>query len=539
MVSLGDGFLLVATLSGAVLCWLGVHCYRRWDEPGAESFAGFALLLGVGSITGPVLVFVGIDPTATAAPRWFEVSLFLWVVAMVPWILFALQYTGRTTRIRRRVVLVLAAPIVGFMSLIAIQATGVAESNIVTQFLGTVALIYTLALLAVGCYLLLRTTAEYGHLSVVQGISLTIAGISPILLLNYIGTITQEFSAATTYGIYSLGFVTPALALSLAVFRYDMFESTPAAGTLGERAIPRETDDLVFVVDRDSRVIKLNRTASETLDISRTGPLGEPFESVAGYSVAELDGKETVEMETAVGQRKFDPQVTSFTDQHGRRLGSLLSLRDVTERELRKQRLEVLNRVLRHNLRNRVDVIKSNAEAVDSDSNTEYVAAIRESADGLATLSSKARATDQLVSRPARQSSGDLSATVRSLADAVGAEAVTLDVPDSAPLVTDWDALRKAIRSALENAVEHTEESVTVSIAEIQRGYEITVADDGPGIPDSELASLDAETETPLQHGTGLGLWQLEWGITKLGGDLSFETDDGTTVRMAVPDHGN
>jgi signal transduction histidine kinase len=211
----------------------------------------------------------------------------------------------------------------------------------------------------------------------------------------------------------------------------------------------------------------------------------------------------------------------------------------VTERELRKQRLEVLNRVLRHNLRNRVDVIKSNAEAVDSDSNTEYVAAIRESADGLATLSSKARATDQLVSRPARQSSGDLSATVRSLADAVGAEAVTLDVPDSAPLVTDWDALRKAIRSALENAVEHTEESVTVSIAEIQRGYEITVADDGPGIPDSELASLDAETETPLQHGTGLGLWQLEWGITKLGGDLSFETDDGTTVRMAVPDHGN
>jgi signal transduction histidine kinase len=539
MVSLGDGFLLVATLSGAVLCWLGVHCYRRWDEPGAESFAAFALLLGVGSITGPVLVFVGIDPTATAAPRWFEVSLFLWVVAMVPWILFALQYTGRTTRIRRRVVLVLAAPIVGFMSLIAIQATGVAESNIVTQFLGTVALIYTLALLAVGCYLLLRTTAEYGHLSVVQGISLTIAGISPILLLNYIGTITQEFSAATTYGIYSLGFVTPALALSLAVFRYDMFESTPAAGTLGERAIPRETDDLVFVVDRDSRVIKLNRTASETLDISRTGPLGEPFESVAGYSVAELDGKETVEMETAVGQRKFDPQVTSFTDQHGRRLGSLLSLRDVTERELRKQRLEVLNRVLRHNLRNRVDVIKSNAEAVDSDSNTEYVAAIRESADGLATLSSKARATDQLVSRPARQSSGDLSATVRSLADAVGAEAVTLDVPDSAPLVTDWDALRKAIRSALENAVEHTEESVTVSIAEIQRGYEITVADDGPGIPDSELASLDAETETPLQHGTGLGLWQLEWGITKLGGDLSFETDDGTTVRMAVPDHGN
>ncbi len=538
MVSLGDTFLFVSMLSGGVLCSLGVYSYRRWDEPGATPFAAFAVMFGLAALVGAILAFTGLRSFAgTPVPIWSESALFVWLLAMVPWILFALQYTGRVTSVRWQTVLALSVPVLGFVGLVLAQVTDAIEEGVLTQFFGTLALLYTFALLAIGSYLLLRTTAEYGHLSLIQGVNLVVAGVTPLVFLNYIGALSAELSTVSLYGVYALAFVTPAIFLTLAVFRYDMFGSTPAAGTLGERAIPRETDDLVFVVDRDGRIIKLNETATATLNLSQSDPLGEPFETVVGYSVAELDRTETVEMETVAGQRKFDPQVTSFTDQHGRRLGSLLSLRDVTERELRKQRLEVLNRVLRHNLRNRVDVIKSNAEAVNSAENTEYVAAIRESADGLANLSSKARATDQLVSRPARQSEDDLSEMIHSVADAAGSDAVTLDVPDSAPLVTDWDALRKAVRSALENAVEHANESVTVSVKATADGYEITVSDDGPGIPDSELASLDAETETPLQHGTGLGLWQLEWGVTKLGGELAFETDDGTTVRMTVPNH--
>lgn len=42
--------------------------------------------------------------------------------------------------------------------------------------------------------------------------------------------------------------------------------------------------------------------------------------------------------------------------------------------------------------------------------------------------------------------------------------------------------------------------------------------------------------ETPLQHGTGLELWRLKSAVRKLSGDLSFDTVDGTTVRIEVPD---
>jgi signal transduction histidine kinase len=112
-------------------------------------------------------------------------------------------------------------------------------------------------------------------------------------------------------------------------------------------------------------------------------------------------------------------------------------------------------------------------------------------------------------------------------------------VPDSSSLVTDGEALRLALRSAIENAAEHAHDSVTVTVDELADGYEIVVADDGPGIPESELDSLDAESETRLQHGTGLGLWQLKWSAMKLNGGLSFDTTDGTTVRLTVPDRSD
>jgi len=535
-VTLGEGLLVMAVLAGVGLCLHGVYCYRRWVEPGVGPFAAVTILLGVGSIGGAAVALrYGRTVPGGVVPQWSDVALTGWVIAMVPWVLFAFEYTGRYEEIRWRTRAAIASPVVGAMSLLILQGIAVPET-ILTQLFGSVALLYTFALVAVGSYLLLRTTYNYGHLSLFQGASLALSGVAPLVLVNSVGTVGADVGDTVVFGLYALAFVTPLLGFTLAVFRYDMFDSTPAAGTIGERAIPRETDDLVVVVDRDQRVIRLNETAAETLSVGPTAPLGNPLKNLLERSVEELRNLETVELTTAVGTRKFDPQVTSFTDQHGRRLGSLLSLRDVTDRELRKQRLEVFNRVLRHNIRNQIDVIKSNAAAIAEETDTDYTAAIQRSADGLASLSSKARATDELVSRPTRATAGDLTETIRDLVDA---EEVTLDVPNAAPLVTDWDALRWTLESAVENAVEHAESAVTVLVEPTDGGYAVVVADDGPGIPESELASLDAETETPLQHGTGLGLWQLKWGVTKLHGDLDFDTADGTTIRITVPDRRN
>jgi signal transduction histidine kinase len=63
----------------------------------------------------------------------------------------------------------------------------------------------------------------------------------------------------------------------------------------------------------------------------------------------------------------------------------------------------------------------------------------------------------------------------------------------------------------------------------------VRVEDDGPGIPDDELGVVTEGEETPLKHGSGLGLWIVQWGCRWLGPDPEFEvTEKGTTVRFRL-----
>jgi signal transduction histidine kinase len=64
----------------------------------------------------------------------------------------------------------------------------------------------------------------------------------------------------------------------------------------------------------------------------------------------------------------------------------------------------------------------------------------------------------------------------------------------------------------------------------------VTVADDGPGIPEHELAVLTGdEPITQLSHGSGLGLWLVIWLAESYGGHVRFGDDGGTTVTVTIP----
>jgi K+-sensing histidine kinase KdpD len=112
---------------------------------------------------------------------------------------------------------------------------------------------------------------------------------------------------------------------------------------------------------------------------------------------------------------------------------------------------------------------------------------------------------------------------------------VSTDVPAAAELTANRDALCTAVKSTLKNAIEHADSEVCVTVENTRQGYDVVVEDDGPGVSREQLAPVEGGTETNRNHGRGLGLWQLRWGVDALDGDLSFETSAGTTVRISVP----
>lgn len=214
--------------------------------------------------------------------------------------------------------------------------------------------------------------------------------------------------------------------------------------------------------------------------------------------------------------------------------------RNITERKYREQRLEVFNRILRHNLRNQLDVPRSHAEVLVDQDPDDHADRIIAAVDQLAAIGSRARKIDQIMSMDETVDVVALDELIDEVVSSIGPTgndiAVTTELPASSPVTTNEEAMEIAVESALENALEHAESTVTVRIEESPDGYSLVVDDDGPGIPDDELVPIQTRTETILQHGRGLGLWQLRWSVDKLNGGLSFDTTDGTTVRINVPD---
>ncbi len=223
------------------------------------------------------------------------------------------------------------------------------------------------------------------------------------------------------------------------------------------------------------------------------------------------------------------------------------------ERELERERhnarltrqtnlATVLNRVLRHNLRNDMSVIRGHtqlmADELDDNSNSE---AVLKTIDELINLSQKARDLDRIVSDDSGRKPTDITGLIEDVA-----ETVTQEYPNTSISVEYNDEVtaavlpnfERALEELLGNAAKHSGDSptVTVSVEPVPNAVEVRIADNGPGLADHEADVLQTGTETPLTHGTGLGLWLSHWIVTSHDGSLDATvTDDGTTMMISVP----
>ena len=103
----------------------------------------------------------------------------------------------------------------------------------------------------------------------------------------------------------------------------------------------------------------------------------------------------------------------------------------------------------------------------------------------------------------------------------------------------DLEAVTAETRASREAAAARGEIPVWVRVERGERpGWiAVHVVDRGPGIPVHELSALHADEETPLQHGSGLGLWLVRFVVRRLGGHISarHRDDEGSVVSMHLP----
>lgn len=147
-------------------------------------------------------------------------------------------------------------------------------------------------------------------------------------------------------------------ALGVATFRYRLLDLPPIAYTTAMRNSP----DGILVLDTDGRIVQTNPSARQLLGLSSSS-IGRSAISVLPNVNTGIEDERTVEVTTADGTRFLDLRSQPLHSQTAA-VGRVIVLRDVTAQkryerslELRTEQGELLNRLVRHDIRNEMDVV--------------------------------------------------------------------------------------------------------------------------------------------------------------------------------------
>ena len=545
-------------LAGVAVCGEGVVAWRRRSGPATDQFAVVAAVVG-----GSALVVAASVPVASQIT--VLVAVMLALVLPIPWLTFAFEYTGRSELRSRQTTAAVAAPLgVGVLLTALIfgsrlfpwlsvpsreSAAGlVAVVVYVLTITEWITVLYAGGLMLVGTGVLLWTFHQYEHLDATSGTLIGVFGSVSWLSLLF-GFQVNSVASLALPAVIAVGFLVSAAAVGGALHRRRLFRTLPAAGNIGPSTVFEELDDIVVVTDSHGTVVERNAAARNLPDQRLSGAEGDGIEVLLGTELADIERTDTVELQSSDGRRLFEPTVSELTDQHGRHLGHAVVLKDVTDRAIRRERLEVLNRILRHNLRNDITVIHGSAkllaDSIDDPTLGEHAQSIVGKSRGLTELSETAYEVEQLLASAEREASDVLlDDLVRDVFTTVPEEVSReRDIPTGLVASASRDLLRVAIVELVENAVKHND--TDAPFVPVRARYDpddsypvtLRVADNGPGIPDDEREAVLEGDETPLRHGSGLGLWLVRWTVTLLGGVLGIDDNDlgGTTVSVRLP----
>lgn len=225
----------------------------------------------------------------------------------------------------------------------------------------------------------------------------------------------------------------------------------------------------------------------------------------------------------------------------GGTLTGIRSGKTITQRrEIRRSANQALlvNRLLKHEVLNAATIVDGYARMLeDGDGNRdESVGAIREA---VARIQATVDEVGTMAERGGRSLQVDVGEVVREQVAALAPAGPELTVAvdtDDAEVAADG-RLGIVVRELLENAADHGGERVSVRVREVGNVVELSVRDDGPGLPAAQRDLLEQGTFPEFDDPTaGFGLQIVRLLVVQFGGEIDVQSPetDGTGTKVAV-----
>lgn len=267
---------------------------------------------------------------------------------------------------------------------------------------------------------------------------------------------------------------------------------------------------------------------------------------------------EVWETEELINRRKsgelyhVDQTIAPITTEDGEITHFIGIESEITDLRLREQRLDVLNRLLRHNLRNSITVIQGHLSAIEkTGDNSElqwHAETINDRIDHLTSISDKVTTLqslfdDEFVADETYEITGIVNTLTERFASQYPNTSITTTTPADDVRVRCDDRVEVALKEAIENAITHNDKECPAVEVRVSRSNDsasrvtVEVVDDGPGIPNQDRKAIETGEETDITHATSIGLWIIYWVVKFFGGDVEIidNKPEGSTVEMTLP----
>jgi signal transduction histidine kinase len=553
-----DAFVVAALaptfVAGVVSLVLAVVTWRRRQQRVARPFFALALGLAVWSLAYGVELAAG---DLAAMVFWDKVAFVGSVTVPAAWFLLSVEYAGVADRLPDWTpVALVVEPLVVLGAVWRYPGSRLVWETVGRDASGVVPVLalefgplywlnfaYSYCLMGAGL-VLIASVAVRGRRIHARQATLLIGGALVPLSANAVFNLVPGASPVPGVDLTTFAMATTALLYALVLFRFQMLDVVPAA----RETVLETLGDGFVVLNGDGDVIAGNEVGERVL-------AGLPTRLAASVDRGDYDDLDQAVVSVGDESRTYELAARPVEDFRGETVGTLLVCRDITELAVvqdQERRLSVLNRLLRHNVRNEMSVIGGYGETLAArldGTEAEMADTIQGHAQELAATTAEIRYFHGRAAAERPRVTVDVNAVVAAAArDARSAHpsaTVTVDADgDERAVVTGRDHLRAAVDNLLENAVVHNDRddpTVRVTVDVDGSDVRVAVADDGPGIPAIEREVLSADVEDDLDHGSGLGLWIVQWFVSRSGGDLAFRENDprGSVVTMHLPAAGD
>jgi len=543
LLSLGLS-VAVDVVAVGLLTWVTWQTAKDRSPPNAVPFA---------LMTGSLLLWAVLSLISEFPNAWEVGSNLAAIAQVVPvvflpaiWLVYVLGYIGRETgftSLRGALFVLLALPLIGAAATFEGDPTREEIRRSLASLVGT-ELFLLFIIYVYAAFLFLRYGWNHGRVSRTQ-VGIQLGAISaPYVIGGWLDG--SSIIDGVTGGLLVSGVL-----LAVAIQRYPVLTGFPKADYVARSRVVESLQEAVVVVDWEANILDANVTAEGLFGWTTRDVIGTPLDAaVDGFDGGDLSAgtTEVVSLQTTKGRRQFQYTVSDVerdsSDSDEEPVARTIVFRDVTDQRTREQRLSVLNRVLRHNARNKLDVILAHADHIEDDT---HRAAIQNSASELASVSRKAREAEAVmtdsVSAP---STVDIAAVAHEVAatacDDYPDSSISVTAPERLQLTSYRTVVRRLMTELVENAIVHSDDPARVDI-EVETTADdipqLRIADNGPGIPDRERNLLTESSETQLEHGLGVGLWFVNWAVSQLGAELEFQSTGTTGTTVVVRFHRN